>query len=307
MFINMSFFNTQGKINLEQTDIRISAENGLSFKQDQVVGIYIPPSIKYFSGKDSYLQFDVELKQDDAQGRTRLMLDSGIGGQALISQIRTYAGNRGTLLEENTQYNTYVAVKYDYSRTDTEQNKRFLTEGCGVYDPKTRGEFGSTKSLQNSYVTNQYFKTISGEPGESPNLAETNEFTNDYMVKCKMTLPLHTGIFADNEKVFPNLLTDGLYIELTLAGIRNTFRQLDSVNANRRLTQNPVFYGGDNTGTKIDKDGGSTATVFLEQTNSCVSVQNCPFVVGEFINFVEKASPYRRIKLDSPAPICGGC
>ena len=39
----MSSFNTQGKINLEQTDIRISAENGLSFKQDQTIGIYIPP------------------------------------------------------------------------------------------------------------------------------------------------------------------------------------------------------------------------------------------------------------------------
>ena len=53
----MSFFQTEGKINLSQSDVRISAENGLSFEQDQTIGIFIPPSVKYFSGKDQHVYF----------------------------------------------------------------------------------------------------------------------------------------------------------------------------------------------------------------------------------------------------------
>ena len=46
----MAFFNSQGKINLDQSNIRISAENGLDFMAGQTIGVYIPPSVKYFLG-----------------------------------------------------------------------------------------------------------------------------------------------------------------------------------------------------------------------------------------------------------------
>ena len=72
------FFQSEGKINVAQSDIRISAENGLDFQQDQVVGIYIPPSVKYFSGKDTFLQFDALITGDSSDASiypTRLTLD----------------------------------------------------------------------------------------------------------------------------------------------------------------------------------------------------------------------------------------
>ena len=146
----MSFFQSEGKINLSQSDVRISAENGLDFEQNQVIGIFIPPSVKYFSGKDSYLQFDAKITGDSADGTifpTRLMLDGEIGANSLFSQIRVYAGNRETLLEENTEYSSYVSLKYNFSKNDVEQQKRALREGCGSWVPNTRGTLGTTKSV----------------------------------------------------------------------------------------------------------------------------------------------------------------
>ena len=104
-----NFFTSQEKVQMEQTSVRISAENGLSFNAGQTIGIYIPPSVKYFRGKDCYLQFDLKIQNDPAFPATRLMLDSGIGANALVKQLRIYAGNREQLLEENTEYNTYVS------------------------------------------------------------------------------------------------------------------------------------------------------------------------------------------------------
>ena len=279
----MSFFNS-----LDQSDIRISAENGLDFMAGQTIGVYIPPSVKYFSGKDSYLQCDVLIQNDETSARTRLALDAGCGGNALIQTCRVYAGNRATLLEENTQYNTYCAFKYDFSRTDTEQNKRALTEGCGTWMPQTRGTKGTTKSIANNYVNSPYMRTANATIDASTDLKVADKWSNatDF-ITAKLTLPIHMGCFANNTKVFPNLLTDGCYVEFTLADTRNAFRQMDSVLVSRRLPLNPRV-------AKIDKnDAGTpvtswekdvkTSKIYLDPGNMNNVVQQVPFVVGEAI------------------------
>ena len=121
-----TFFRAGDKINLEQTEVEISAENGVNFTENNVIGIYIPPNIKFFSGKDSRLSFDVELAPDTAGnfGATALMLDGTIGGQSLFSKCRIYAGNRAQLIEELDDIDTYVAVKYSYESNDSIRNKR---------------------------------------------------------------------------------------------------------------------------------------------------------------------------------------
>ena len=161
------FFSSQENENIEQTNVRIGAENGLSFEPGQTIGLYIPPSVKYFSGKDSYLQFNVLLQNDATKYETRLALDSGIGANSLISSLRIYAGNREQLLEENTEYASYVSVKYDYSRNDTEQNKRCISEGCGAWTPDTRGTRGSTKSISNNFLHSPYMRAINMGEGEA--------------------------------------------------------------------------------------------------------------------------------------------
>ena len=280
----MSFFQTEGKINIGQTDIRISAENGLDFQQDQVVGIYIPPSVKFFSGKDTFLQFDALISGDFTGADiypTRLSLDAETGGNSLFSQLRVYAGNRETLLEENTEYASYVSVKYCFDKDDVEQKKRAITEGCGQWIPNTRGTQGTSKSICNDYIYSPYMECVNSGAGDAPD--KKSDVAPNY-IPAKITLPLHCGIFAENSKVFPNMLTNGIYLELTMAGGRNLFRQFDGAIRDRREPLNPVFHGIDAAGTKwafgaADK----TDELFIGYENNQKLVQNCPFIVGESI------------------------
>ena len=276
------FFTAQEKVHMDQSSVRISAENGLSFQAGQTIGVYIPPSVRYFRGKDCYLQFDLKIKNDANFPATRLALDQGIGANALIRQLRIYAGNREQLLEENTEYNTYVAVKYDYSRTDTEQNKRALVEGAGAWCPDTSGNQGTTKSINNDFIRTPYMTAPGTAEGEA--LTTTLTTAPEFII-AKMTIPIHSGVFANSDKVFPCLLTNGVYCEFTLADIRNSFRQLDSVVKDRRPLLNPRFHGTNAAGLKWSKSGGSTAdSIFLTNDNSVVTPGQCPFVVGEAIN-----------------------
>jgi len=289
------FFTTDDKVSLDQTDIRISAENGLNFSQDQTIGIFIPPSVKFFSGKDTYLQFNCQIKPDvnNANGSfsTRLMLDPHIGGSSLFSSMRVYSGNREVLLDENTEYPSYVSVKYDYSKTDVEQKKRALDEGCGTWTAVTRGTLGTTKSIGNNYVYSPFYKTYNADgDAEVTDTVDSDirgDFENEF-IKAKLTLPLHNGIFSENSKVFPNVHTNGIYIELVMAPVRNLLRQIDSVTLTRRLRLNPIFDGATARGTKWSVDGaGSSSVIFLKPVNNVYNTQTCPFVLGEKIGFAK--------------------
>jgi hypothetical protein len=88
------------------------------------------------------------------------------------------------------------------------------------------------------------------------------------------------GVFSRNKKIFPNLLVDGCYLEFTLAGIRNSFRQVDSATPNRRLKLNPLFKDVDNAGAGWTTATGSNKIV-CELKNSILSPQSLPFVIGE--------------------------
>jgi len=291
------FFKTDNKVSIDQTDVRISAENGLDFSQDQTIGIYIPPSVKYFSGKDSYLQFNAQIKAgiDNANGAfaTRLLLDPQIGGSSLFSSMRVYSGNREILLEENTEYPSYVSVKYDYSKTDVEQKKRSIDEGCGTWTPANRGTLGTTKSSGNNFLYSPYFKTVNagGDTARDATIDSangTNDWSDDDFIPAKITLPLHSGIFAENSKAYPNGLTNGLYIELVMAPIRNLLRQVDSVCLSRRLRLNPLFNGAGTADTKWEiGDAGKQSVVFLEPVNNQYDTQTCPFVLGEKIGIAK--------------------
>lgn len=288
----MSFFQSDGKINIGQTDVRISAENGLDFEQDQTVGIYIPPSVKFFSGKDTFLQFDALISGDTSAAdisTTRLTLDGEIGANSLFSQCRVYAGNRETLLEENTEYASYVSVKYCFDKDEVIQRKRAMTEGCGSWVPNTRGTRGTTRSICNDFVYTPYMSCVNAGNALAPD-AKSDATNTTGFIPAKITLPIHSGIFGENNKVFPNMLTNGIYLELVMAGGRNLFRQFDGALRDRRLPLCPVFLGVDKDGTKWTKGAGDkTSTLFFSHDNNQKLVQNVPFIVGEDIRLCSTA------------------
>ncbi len=284
------YFRSGDKVNLDQTEVEISAENGLEFKENQVIGIYIPPNVRFFSGKESRLSFDVALSPDTSGdfGATALQLDGTIGAQSLFSKCRIYAGNRSQLIEETDAYDVNVGVKYAYETNDSIRNKRALTEGCGAYLPECRCTTGCLKSNQANVMCNPYFEQrFHGENRLTGASGKDTQAIGDKMQKAHIEMPLHMGCFANNSKAFPNVLTDGIYVELTCNPAVKVMRTLDTVCRTRGdVYNNPMFNGANTTGTKWDNADAARTKIFIKNdVNMQVDAQHLPFVVGEKLGF----------------------
>lgn len=271
----MSLWSAKDTIPIEQTEKAISSTNGLSYSAGQVIDIFVPPSTKFFVGKDSYLEFDVEiaLPSDSAGDLTRIQLDAETGGNVLIRTLSLFAGHKSQLLEQIVAYNTMVSIKYDYETNDTLKGKR-IVEGCTMPIADLRGSNGTSESSLNNHKSNPYYKKVD-------NATTTTEFTNaNYYQKAKITIPIHCGVFA-SDKVWPNMLTNGVTLSLELESNTNVFRMLDSTSKERRIKANPKVNGLGAVNGSLLGSGSDTTEVFIEPDNSCFKVENFPFVVGQ--------------------------
>jgi len=280
----MSYWKNEELTSIKQTQLSIPATNGLDYTSGKKIDLHIPPNVKLFDGKNSYLQFDVQLKLPAGLPPTRMVLDPIIGGQVLLKNIRIYGGN--TLLEEITEYNCKVCMEYWYDGDASLRNLRAVKEGCLVRNPNNRSTIASSESWILDTIHCPYYQPRTASP-------DNDVFDQDDFIDAKVCLPLSTGIFAHSVNAFPNmLLTDGLKLEIDLEDARRCIKQLDSVSRNRFNYQNPVFdsiAGGGNA--DWNADGTNTKTFHLTTENNQVSVQNCPFVVGERINFCDPDAP----------------
>ena len=280
------FWSASNKIPVKQTSTAISSQNGLEYSPGQVIHIDIPPSVKFIQPRESVLQFDFLISNpvNASNGTTRLQLDAEIGGQSLIRDIRIYSSpeNGGVLLEEIQNYNSMVSIKNSYNTDDSLKNKRAISgEGTTTYKPQNRGTQGTPKSMCADLTTNPYF--VSSESGN-----HTTAFTNASFTTCKMSLPLHTGIWS-SDKVFPNLLT-GCRIEIVLEDADKCLRQLESVLYSNRVSLNPVFDSGNGSQTAGKSDIGNASAItelYIQTLNNNLDPQHVPFVVGECISLIE--------------------
>ena len=293
----MSFWTSEDKIPIGQTQIAIPAEHGLDYDPGQKVEFHIPASINFFQPKESYLKFEVELSNPTTH-KTFLQLDGQLGGQVLIRDLRIYSGGAGrVLLEEYQNYNVLTAVKYDYELNDTIKQKRALTEGCVYYDERNRSTTGLTQDTANNLANNPYF--------DAP--AALRSDPEPTFKKCKCLLPLNTGIFS-NDKIFPVGLTDGLIVELILEEAKHCIRTPDTIMKNRKLLGNPVFLSSNSTSdtaapanpnsspqypTGTSAANASAFTEFwirrdnMMGINASVGAGQIPFCVGQRIGFYD--------------------
>ena len=285
-----SYWTASNKIPIGQKSVRIPADNGVNYKAGQEIRIRIDPGLKFFNPMQTMLEADVVILPPTYNASTalnsikptRLQLDAETGFQSLCRTIRVHDSN-GTLLEEIDNYNTLVSVMYDYHTNNSLRGKRALTEGSTAYTPATRGSEGTTKSVQNDYHTNPYFKPPTNA-STSPLQSISASFTADDFISAKVIIPIHTGIFQ-NDKIFPNMLMGGITLTILLEDNRYCFRQLESVNRFRKLNLNPQFFGVSSIGASWPNGSGKT-TVFLNDVNSqYLEPEQCPFVVGEKIGF----------------------
>lgn len=289
----MSYWRNENKVQLSQTQVSIPSTNGLTYTGTsggggRRVDFEIPPSVKFLDGKNSYLQFDIKLGITSADP-TRIQLDPFIGGQSVVKNLRIYSGSRAVLLEEISDYNVKCQVEYSYNQDESLRQMRALKEGSLLTNIKNRGNQGTSVSNNIDTVTNPYYKPVPAVP------AARDWGTADDFLTAKLTLPIHSGIFADSDKVFPVMMTQGLYIEIDLEDPGKIVKQLDSVLRNRRMAQNPIFHGidaGGATATPFTNNATvSTTEIFLSSENSIISVAQCPFVKGERIGICSKTNP----------------
>ena len=274
-----AYWSADDSARVGEKKISVPSENGLSYSPGQKVQIFVDPSTKFMDGRETYLQFNVKLSLPSGGTPTRLQLDKCTS--TLIKNIRIYDGSRGQLLEEISDYSTYVSVKYDYDKDKTTESMRALTECCAVHQPDNRGDQGTTKTAMANTVTNPFFKKTSGN--------QTVVFSDTDFLNAKVTLPLHTGIFADSVSIFPVMMTNGLYIEIDLNEAPSVIKQLDSVLRDVRTPLNPHFHSLNGSSTPNNWNNASAATTFyvsdLNNLGGSDRVARFPFVVGETFKF----------------------
>ena len=280
----MSYWASDSVVQIGEEQVEIPAERGLSYEVGSVsrkVVFQVPQSIGFFSGKDSYLTWDMKIKSTSAR-KTRLQLDPAGCGMC-VETCRIMCN--GVVLEEITDCNQLVAMKYDYEKDESLQKHRAVMEGATAHTLVCAGTRGSSKSEMADTQTNPWFKQLEElQPAD-----DYDQATDGLSVKCCVPM-FYSGIFSGG--VFPvMLLENGLTIELDLAPAPSVVRQLDSVTMNRRRTLNPIFHGTDVNGADWDNTNGDpdapVSSVYLKVSNNCDSISKCPFVRGEHIGFVE--------------------
>ena len=293
-----SYWRNDEKIKVSQTQVSVPSTNGQSYtgtagQLGRRVDFEIPPTVKFLDGKNSYLQFDVKIALPAGETPTRLQLDPFIGGQSIVKNLRIYSGNRAVLLEEISEYNAKVQLQYSYDQDESIRKMRALKEGSLVTTIENRGTLGTSVSNNIDLETNPYYKPVSTVP------AARDWGTAGDFLTAKVSLPIHCGLFSDGgNKIFPVVMTDGLFIEIDLEDPARFIKQLDSVNRNRRVKQNPVFHGVDAAGTALAINNATNVTaIFLAKSNNMLAVKNCPFVKGERIGICSATNPAEECNL----------
>jgi hypothetical protein len=293
-----SYWRNDEKIKVSQTQVSVPSTNGQSYtgtagQLGRRVDFEIPPTVKFLDGKNSYLQFDVKIALPAGETPTRLQLDPFIGGQSIVKNLRIYSGNRAVLLEELSEYNAKVQLQYSYDQDESIRKMRALKEGSLVTTIENRGTLGTSVSNNIDLETNPYYKPVSTVP------AARDWGTAGDFLTAKVSLPIHCGLFSDGgNKIFPVVMTDGLFIEIDLEDPARFIKQLDSVNRNRRVKQNPVFHGVDAAGTALAINNATNVTqIFLAKSNNMLAVKNCPFVKGERIGICSATNPVEECNL----------
>ena len=279
-----SYWSSDSVIRIGETAVSIASEHGLSYTSGQKISLTIPPSVKFIDGKSCFLEFNVKIAGGAVP--TRLQLDQ-MGGSCVIRNLRIYDGTRSTMLEELTDYNALVGMRYDYDADDSLRQSRALVEGGTAYAPRYRGNNGTSESHLTELHQNPYFEAKSGT-------LATNWSDADHTT-AKCCVPIHAGVFGD--RIFPVMMTGGLYLEFDLAPAQQVIKQLDSVNRNVRTPRN-VFFGSLVNGAAWVTDPSPPTVInrdvfWVSQSENELSgdTANFPFCVGETFRFCKKDAP----------------
>tara|TARA_R100000734_G_C3319246_1_gene114769 strand:+ start:5004 stop:6815 length:1812 start_codon:yes stop_codon:yes gene_type:complete len=284
------FWTAEEKIPISQKKVSILAENGLSYDLGQQVNFVIPASTGYMMPSETYLRMDVRVQYPDSASGIPITLDGDLGANVLIRDCRISSGGaQNVLLEELQNVNVLTALKYDFETNDNIKKKRALTEGTILESNVSRPNQGTTSTNMNNLDTNPYFSSSNG-----------SQLVNSDYRTVKALLKLPTGIFQ-NDKIFPLAMTSGLRIEIILEDANKVFRQLETGLKNKRNEANPLFHSinGSNDAPDDWISGSSQSHFYVARDNGNISLDTCPFFVGDTLAFAKGGSASDAAPLDS--------
>jgi len=288
-----AFWTAEEKIPISQKKVSIQAENGLSYDLGQQINFVIPPTVGFMMPSETYLRMDVRIQGNE---NVPLTLDGDIGANVLIRDIRVSSGGaQNQILEEIQNVNVLTALKYDYETNDNMKKKRAMTEGTILASNVARPNNDGTSTNMNNLDSNPYFYSDDGSLVDA-----------DYRT-VKALLKLPTGIFQ-NDKIFPLAMTQGLRVEIILEDGNKVFRQLETSLLNKRVTSNPVFHSrnGSDAARLTWTSGSAETAIYLERQNGVISVESCPFHVGDVLAFVSPKATNINSPGDSRIPADNG-
>lgn len=277
-----SYWSADNVVQVGESKVEIPAENGLAYSGGGKISLSVPPTVKFMDGKKSFLQFDLKLSLPSGKDPTLLQLDHA-GGGILLKNMRIYDGSRGNLIEEINEYSQLVALKYDYDTDDSARNLRALQEGGTAWSARNCGTEGNIRSEYTDTFTNPYFPEGAGK---------SSTFTSADFTTVKCCVPLHSGVFSG--KIYPVMMSNGLYIEWDLQPASRVIKQLDTVVPDRKLQLNPRFHSinGSLDAPSAWAFGAAQSTFYVDLVNQdgnfgggSDALHAFPFVVGERISF----------------------
>ncbi len=276
-----SFFNIDESVPMPSERISINPVHNLDLGEGQKLEFFIDPATaQYIKPKSSSLSFKVKLALPDGVTPIKAGLDAQIGANVLLKEFRCWSGDRSVLLEEISDINTLIALKYDYENDQNIRNKRTLTEGCMEYDPAERCTEGGFKNDGNNVNQNPYFENYT---------EETQDAEWDNYLEAKVVLPINSGLWSQDRMLVVEAM-GGIRLEWILEDNKKVFRENSLINRFRNVLSNPYFLEvGANALNNWD-DGAKATTFYVSGRNNMRRIKNFPFVVGQRIRFARTDS-----------------
>ncbi len=288
----MSFFQSDEKIPLNQKSLTFNSSNGLSYQEGNKIIIEIPPeTCEFFDPSQSYLNFDVKINTNTPTKNYLIQLDSYLGAQVLLRDIRAY-NLQGVLLEEMVNVNVLSNIMCQYSDTKNNQNKHGLTTGEVLHNPEQRTWAAKDTRVEKSRETNTQYNPYFTKDA-------TGNATFNTVPIC-LKLPL--GIMQ-SKRIWANGIFGGLRLEIILEDKEKCLKLFRNASPGAMANANepdavssyylPVLdhVGANKQASGFAKAAGKQTQIFLGwKNNQCATQYRCPFCVGEVVNIADTAA-----------------
>lgn len=280
------------QIPVEQTSQSVRSDNSREYEAGQVIRLDIPSSVGMINPEECYLSFDV-LIQGTGADTTRLSLDPKIGAHSLIRDLKIYSlGDSNQLLEEITNYNHYVTIKYDYSSTDSKDGFNAIQNGAVFPDPLFNQDTDTSiyQYDNNNFASNPYYKS------DLTAAEKTAALNKTVYTPAKVNLKLESGLFQ-SMKALPVNLMQGLRLEITLEDNSKVFRNLSAVNPNVDKYKAKGLINGSTIA--VDVVNASDFEYTLKNTNGNLNAGQVALVPGEKVNFFKHSNGKKGLTADA--------